>query len=521
MKNTKRILALLLAAVMLICCFAGCSSSSESTADPGTSDTPSAETSEKKNDKTDYPVVSWYLMSDDGNVRDLDAVQAAANEILREKIGIEVQLYFLSGSNYTEKMNVMMNAGDEMDILAGGAYTGISFDTAYRTGALLALNDLLDEYGQDILAKSDERGFGSVTRDGKIYAIPSNMPWAAANVLTFRKDLVEKYNIDYESLTSMEALEPVLAMIKENEPDVFPFMNIEASGVPTVVDMFTDDAIVGVASPVEDDLIVFNYESQQMESFFDQKEVQDIYRTIADWYQKGYGPSDALARTESAVEYKSGDYFCLAITNEYSGGSKSTGICGYDCVETLLSYNEITTGSMNLVCTYISATSKQPENAMKVINAVWSDPELLNLLAYGIEGVNYTVVGTDHNGNPSVEPKSGDEQRWAVFHNFWGPLWDQWDSPWNSTESLEAMRDANTSSPASQIVGFSFDQEPVKNEMASIQAIQTEVRAVLRTGTAPDVEAYLAEVHDRMEAAGMSTVLAEAQRQYEAWLEAK
>lgn len=120
-----------------------------------------------------------------------------------------------------------------------------------------------------------------------------------------------------------------------------------------------------------------------------------------------------------------------------------------------------------------------------------------------------------------MEPKSGDEQRWAVFHNFWGPLWDQWDSPWNSTESLEAMRDANTSSPASQIVGFSFDQEPVKNEMASIQAIQTEVRAVLRTGTAPDVEAYLAEVHDRMEAAGMSTVLAEAQRQYEAWLEAK
>lgn len=519
MKRLKNIIALLLAFVMILGMLAGCA------AVQGKTDAPAAEAdkttgSEEKPSSGEYPVVSWYLMSADANVRDLDAVQAAANEILREKIGIEIQLYFLSGTNFTEKMNVMMNAGDEMDIMAGGAYTGTEFDTAFRTGSLLALDDLLNEYGQDILAKSDARGWESVTRNGKIYAIPSNMPWASGNILSWRKDLVEKYSIDIDSIKTAEDLEPVLAMIKENEPDVIPINNCNTESGNTSY-VFANAAVVGKASPVVRDLLVFNYDTQKMESWFDQSEIQDVYRKMADFYQKGYTPSDALARTDNAVEYKSGDYLVFHITAEFTGGSKSTGICGYDCLESLINYSEITTGSMNEVCTYISATSKQPENAMKVINAVWSDPALLNLLAYGIEGANYTVVGTDKNGNPSVEPKSGDEQRWAVFHNFWGPLWDQWDSPWNSTEALEAMKEANVNSPASQIVGFSFDQEPVKTQMAEILAIKAEVLPVLITGVASDVDAYLDEVHERLEAAGMSEVLAEAQRQYEEWLKIK
>lgn len=516
----KRIVTLILVFVMIIGCFAGCTSGQASTAPSPTTEVGNAANAEEKNNSGEYPVVSWYLMSADANVRDLDAVQAAANEILREKIGIEVQLYFLAGTNFTEKMNVMMNAGDEMDIMAGGSYTGTAFNTAYRTGSLLALDDLLEEYGQDILAKSDARGWESVTRNGNIYAIPSNMPWAAGNILSYRKDLVEKYDIDIDAIKTPEDLEPVLAMIKEKEPDVIPMNNCNTE-IGNTTDAFAYASVVGTASSVEKELLVFNYDTQKMESWFDQDEVQDVYKKMADFYQKGYTPSDALARTDGAVEYKSGDYFVFNITQEFSGGSKSSGICGFECLESLINYSEITTDSMNQVCTYISATSKQPENAMKVINAVWSDPALLNLLAYGIEGVNYTVVGTDKNGNPSVEPKSGDEQRWAVFHNFWGPLWNQWDSPWNSTEALEEMKKANEDSPASQIVGFSFDQEPVKTQMAEILAIKAEVLPVLRSGVAPDVEAYLAEVHERMEAAGMSEVLAEAQRQYEEWLSIK
>lgn len=495
MKKMKTLLALLLVLVMVAGCFAGCAP------------------------KDEYPVVTWYLMSSANNTRDLEAVSEAANKIFREKLGLEVKFYFLEGTNFAEKMNVMMNSGEELDIMAGGSYAGTAFETAFRTGALLALDDLLEKYGSDIMKKNDERVWESVTRGGKIYAIPSQMPWANGNVLSWRKDLVDKYDIDIDSVKTMEDLEPILAMIKEKEPDVIPFYGINVPDAP--VEDFASSAHVGVGSPIVDDLITYNYESGKFESWFQQEEVIEVYEQAHDFYKKGYSPADALARNEAGTEYKSGDYFCFSVTSEFTGGSKSTGIVGYDCYESLLSYEEITTGAMNMVCTYISATSKQPENAMKVINLVWSDPALLNLLAYGIEGTNYTVTGTDHNGNPSVEPKSGDEQRWAVFHNFWGPLWDQWDSPWNSTEALEAMQDANINSPCSKLLGFSFDQEPVKTQMAELLAIQAEVLPVLETGTMEDFDAYVKDVNARLEKAGIKDVIAEAERQYNEWLKVK
>lgn len=495
MKKKISLLALLLVLSMVVGCFAGCAA------------------------KDDYPVVTWYLMSSSNNTRDLEAVSAAANEIFREKLGIEVQFYFLEGTNFTEKMNVMMQSGEEMDIMAGGSYAGTAFETAYRTGALLALDDLLEKYGTDIMKKNDSRVWESVTRGGKIYAIPSQMPWASGNVLSWRKDLVDKYDIDIDSIKTMEDLEPILAMIQEKEPDVIPFYGINVPGAP--VEDFAASAHVGVGSLIVKELVTYNYETQKFESWFQQKEVIEVYRQAHDFYVEGYSPADALAKNEAGPEYKSGDYFCFSVTSEFTDGSKTTGIVGYDCYESLLSYNEITTGSMNQVCTYISATSKQPENAMKVVNLVWSDPALLNLLAYGIEGTNYTVVGTDHNGNPSVQPKSGDEQRWAVFHNFWGPLFDQWDSPWNSTEALETMQAANISSPTSKLLGFSFDQEPVKTQMAELLAIQAEVLPILKTGTMDDFDAYIKDVNKRLEAAGLAEVLAEAERQYAEWLKIK
>ena len=96
MKRLKNIVALLLAFVMILGMLAGCAAGQAKADDPAAE---AGKTTEEKPSSGEYPVVSWYLMSADANVRDLDAVQAAANEILREKIGIEIQLYFLSGTN--------------------------------------------------------------------------------------------------------------------------------------------------------------------------------------------------------------------------------------------------------------------------------------------------------------------------------------------------------------------------------------------------------------------------------------
>jgi putative aldouronate transport system substrate-binding protein len=116
-----------------------------------------------------------------------------------------------------------------------------------------------------------------------------------------------------------------------------------------------------------------------------------------------------------------------------------------------------------------------------------------------------------------VEAKSGDEQTWAIWHNWLGPLWDQWSSNWNTTEALELMQENNKNAPTSKILGFIFDPEPVKQDVAQVNAIISEAMPILYTGSAPDLDAYLAETRAKLENAGGDAIKAESVRQIEAW----
>nr|WP_246362295.1 DUF3502 domain-containing protein [Paenibacillus alba] len=153
-----------------------------------------------------------------------------------------------------------------------------------------------------------------------------------------------------------------------------------------------------------------------------------------------------------------------------------------------------------------------------LLDYIWSDKYLLNTLAYGVEGKNYTVKsGTVKDPNPTIEAKSGAEQTWAIWHNWLGPLWDQWDSNWNSTKALEAMRKTNENGKASGLLGFVFNNEPVKTEIAQIGAVNKEANPIFTTGSMPDYAKYVEDTKKKLVDAGIDKVMAEIQKQYDAW----
>ena len=103
-------------------------------------------------------------------------------------------------------------------------------------------------------------------------------------------------------------------------------------------------------------------------------------------------------------------------------GSKATATYGFPCVETYLETGVITTPGVMVAMNAIGVNSKHPEEAIKVLNLIWKAPDLSNLLAYGIEGIHYTV-DESNTKEKSVIPKTGKEQTWAIWHNYLGPLW--------------------------------------------------------------------------------------------------
>ena len=156
----------------------------------------------------------------------------------------------------------------------------------------------------------------------------------------------------------------------------------------------------------------------------------------------------------------------------------------------------------------ISATSKHPERTMMFLNLLNSDPYLSNLCAYGIEGVHWKAVGTDR---LDFLPQHINYNASLVGNPFIGRL-----TPTDPDNLWDILKKANAAATKSPIFGFSFNPDPVKNEMSAIQNVKDEFVPHLFVGEV-DVDSTLAKMNDKLNASGLDKVINEMQKQIDAW----
>jgi putative aldouronate transport system substrate-binding protein len=80
----------------------------------------------------------------------------------------------------------------------------------------------------------------------------------------------------------------------------------------------------------------------------------------------------------------------------------------------------------------------------------------------------------------------------------------------------EQAKMLNRSAVTSEILGFSFNSNPVMNEISSISNVISQYRKSLDTGTV-DPERELPNFIRALDAAGADRVIAEMQKQLDAW----
>jgi putative aldouronate transport system substrate-binding protein len=148
-------------------------------------------------------------------------------------------------------------------------------------------------------------------------------------------------------------------------------------------------------------------------------------------------------------------------------------------------------------------------------NLLYKDVEFSNHVAYGVEGQDWTYVSGKGTDKPIV--KTSDNMKWAIWKCWIDPLWDQWGSNWNSYEALAFMKKGTDNATTSPILGFTFNTEPVKSQIAQITPIVDEAYKILVDGMASDVDKYLADLKVKLKAAGSDKVLAEINKQLGEW----
>ncbi len=177
--------------------------------------------------------------------------------------------------------------------------------------------------------------------------------------------------------------------------------------------------------------------------------------------------------------------------------------------------NNLTELSITHGGTSVGAHSKNPERALMAYDLIRNDEEIYHLINYGLEGVQYEIKD-----GKRVQPEGYDEAKDAFYADFWGGRVDKFEIPsvttWDQLEeTLYAEYDKiKKPYPYGQFV---FDKTPVEAELTAITQVTGEMGPAITYGKAGDPAKAVEEFRSKLKTAGYDKVLAELQRQLDAY----
>jgi putative aldouronate transport system substrate-binding protein len=438
-------------------------------------------------------------------IDDLPLVQEEINKIAKEKINATIKLVPINGANYQQQTNLMLTGNEKLDLLVTSSFFG--YNTQAAKGQLVALDDLLKSNGKDILEVLPEHLLEGNKVNGEIFGIPSMRDWGSYYGYIMRKDIVEKYNIDLSQVKTVTDLDAVFKIVKENEPTLTPIVNTgQGSTVTTVL-------AGGKFDVLGDSLGAVSFKTEKMVNMFEEPEYVNAVELARKWFQAGYVLKDSATSQEASANIvKAGKGFGYFSHMKPGFEVQEKGITGHEMVSVKLSdvysYTDAATG-FNLS---IARNSQNPEKAMEVINLLYTDKDVMNLLANGIEGKHYEVKPEGVISLPEGVTESNYVfGQWQIGNNFLTYPWEG-----NDSDYWEQMKQHNDSAIFSPAFGFTFNPDPVKTEVAAAMNVLNQYRVGIETGTL-DPDKSLPEFNKKLKDAGLEKIIAEKQKQYDEW----
>ncbi len=510
-KKCTRVLALLLACGMTLGTLAGCGNNKEGSAkdtDTQVVENPGGENGEAAKDANAEPyTIDFYYINYNSPLKDLEDVQAAMSDILREKINADIVLHPIDSGAWSDKVNMMYVSQDKIDVICSSAGLSPDYSTSVAKGAFLELEELIQEYGQGIIDACGWDFISGTTLNGHIYGVPVLKEKGIAYGYIFNKELVEKYEFDLTTVKSYKDIEPMLQVIKEKEPGVTPLC---MSGRDTrslrnaahCGDVYSD--MFFVPCDTEDFQVIpwYEYEPEL-----------ELLRWIREMYEAGYVNKSSLTDTDEGP-MKAGNAFCMPYEMHPGKALELSSAWGLEVEQVFLCDNYMASTQSLGIMSSIGRTSRNPERVMQFLNLLYTDKELINLLVFGIEGKDYVKVSDGIITYPegvTAESVGYANQGWLFGNQFNNYLRDTEDpEKWTKYEAF------NEEAIISPVLGFVFDVSKVSVEMAAIDSVNSQYGMALHTG-AIDPEANLEEYVGKLKDAGIEKVLEECQRQLDEW----
>ncbi len=509
----KKNWALLLAVSVALLLVSACSNANKDTPKPSSASQP-ASTAGSESDASptaELPFVelSYYYPTNTANVKDVALIEAEMNEILEKEINAHVKLNPVDFGAYGQKMNLMNSAGDEYDLAFVSNWLNDYYQNVGK-GALIPLNDLLKQYAPTLYSSIPDSVWNGARINGQIYGAINLQIYAMPYGPLAFKEVAEKSNLDLSKIKSLRDLEPYLETWTESYEPFVPNHNFFTSAPPYFgYDSIGEVSSVGWVKLDDPSLTVVNQ--------FESVEFKETIETLREFVNKGYIPQDAALITEEMLG------------NNIQAGKMPLVVNmnmpvkpGVDAEERIkynrdVVYHEataplVTTDRIVGTMTGISRKSKNPERAMMFLEQINTNKALYALITNGIEGKHYTVVDTangviektkDSGYNPNAD--------WVYGNQFNAYYTDP-----NNVGIWEKTKEMNETASVSPLLGFAFDPEPIKSDLARVASVWNEYMVGFMTGSY-DLDKKYPEFLDKLNKAGADKVIAEKQKQLNEW----
>ncbi|MDQ8734271.1 ABC transporter substrate-binding protein [Paenibacillus sp. LHD-38] len=503
MKKKRKVITLLAMVALLVSACSG-----------GNGGSNKGENDSKETEKNVKPVEIVYAYPVFGNIpADMQRIEDEVNKISIKEINVKAKLLPISGGNWGQQINLMVTSGEKLDVMP----TLGNFNNMVAQKQLLDMTDLMDSLGQGITSAVGDNFLKGTKVDGKVYGVTVGNGKAAVPNIAMRKDILDKYGLSIDSVNTIDDIAKIYEVISEKEPQMAMLIpngigNVTLSPASLLFQSTYDNLGDGLG-------VLLGNDNHKVVNLFETEEYTSILKTMNDWYQKGYILKDAATSNESAVNLlKAGKGFSEFTNGEVGLDAQLARNTGHPFVTKKLQDPLITSGIIQGLTWVIPVTSKNPEAAMKFLNLTYTNADVVNLIDWGIEGMHYEKKQDGTIGYPSGVNASNTGyafgQDWLMGNQLIAHVWDG-----NDPNNYNILEENNKTAPISIALGFSYDSSKVKTEIANVNNVIDQYRPGLDTGSL-DPDKYLPEFNAKLKAAGLDKIIAEKQKQLDAWFAA-
>ena len=466
--------------------------------------------------------LKWVVAAPGSKQKDSDKVWAEFNEKLAEHLpGVKVNIEMIAFDDYAEKWKLMAASGEKVDI----AWHGWMMDyvSEVNQGAYSGLNNLLDEYGQDLKAELPDWIFEKAMIDGEVYSIPIYQMATDMRIGIYtQKERAEKY-LDADKMRDTFYASPYLTQ----------------AGLDQLADYYkalkeNDELYLGMGGMGF--LNFLGFENILSYQLFVDKSTTDFkvypfyevpgYMLNLDarrsWFDEGYIRRDVLSVENPPNANSLVNGFATWIQHYFVGEEEkvSNNKENVDISIIPIEKEHYISAGASTSALVIPKNAAHPKEAMQVIDLLNTEKgkELYNLLVYGLEGTHYTKIDDNtietigYIGNDTARANYG-ITKFTIGNTFHGYATQADIEGWNDY----IKDDVHANAVVSPVMGFKVNLENIANEFAQCEAIFWEYYEPLNSGALENYKSVYEEFTEKLNRAGFQKIVDDVQEQLTKW----